>query len=337
MTENLKLSICVVAFNEESFLPNLLSDLKNQKYPHHLTEIVLIDSMSTDKTRQIMEIFRDENKDFYSVQVLENPKKIQASGWNVAIKNATGDVISRIDAHTKIPAEFSELVMKDIAEGEKVVGGIRPCVIENNTDWGRTLLNVENSLFGSSINSSRHSQKKSYVNTMFHASYCREVFDKVGLFNEKLLRTEDNEMHFRIRQAGYKLCYDPEIISYQYARSSLKRMIKQKFSNGVWIGKTLFICPKCLSVYHFIPFVFVIGIIVTTILSILGKWQLGCLMWSLYLLFSIYSEIVSVLNKKANCYIILMPIIFLMLHTSYGIGTLLGILRSLNKTDTCMN
>ena len=331
MTKNLKLSICVVAFNEESFLPNLLDDLKNQKYPHHLTEIVLIDSMSTDKTRQIMESFQNENNGFYSVQVLDNPKKIQASGWNVAIKNATGDVISRIDAHTKIPSEFSELVMRDIAEGEKVVGGIRPCVIENNTDWGRTLLNVENSLFGSSINSSRHSQKKSYVKTMFHASYCREVFDKVGLFNEKLLRTEDNEMHYRIRQSGYKLCYDPEIISYQYARSSLKRMIKQKYGNGYWIGLTLGVCPGCISLYHLVPAAFVLAIVFTGVLAGFGYTFLLSLLWCLYGLFALINTAVTGIKDGFTFGMIIMPLLFLLLHVCYGMGTLKGFVKLLLK------
>jgi len=68
--------------------------------------------------------------------------------------------------------------------------------------------------------------------------YKREVLEKVGFFNEKLLRTEDNEFHYRIRKAGYKLCYDDDIISYQHTRNSLSKMIKQKKANGMWIGLT---------------------------------------------------------------------------------------------------
>ena len=73
---------------------------------------------------------------------------------------------------------------------------------------------------------------------MFHAAYRRQVFDKVGFFNENLARTEDNEIHYRMREAGFKLCFDPDIISYQHIRSSLPKMLKQKYSNGLWIGKT---------------------------------------------------------------------------------------------------
>ena len=81
--------------------------------------------------------------------------------------------------------------------------------------------------------------------------YKREVLEKVGFFNEKLLRTEDNEFHYRIRKAGYKLCYDDNIVSYQHTRNSLLKMIKQKKANGMWIGLTTAICPECLNLYHY--------------------------------------------------------------------------------------
>ncbi len=80
-------------------------------------------------------------------------------------------------------------------------------------------------------------------------------------FSENLLRTEDNEMHYRIREVGFKLCYDPRIVSYQYARSSFSKMLKQKYANGYWIGLTLKICPKCISLYHLIPFLFVSAVV----------------------------------------------------------------------------
>ena len=140
MDHRLTLSICVVALNEENHLPALLADIERQTYPHELTEVVLVDSGSADGTRRIMEEFSARDCGFFSVQVLDNPKRIQAAGWNVAIAHAKGDVISRIDAHTMLPAEFFALVMRDISLGENVVGGIRPCIIENDTPWGRTLL-----------------------------------------------------------------------------------------------------------------------------------------------------------------------------------------------------
>ena len=323
----LKLSICIIAYNEENFLPRLLEDIKSQEYPHEYTEVVLIDGMSQDKTKAIMEAFKAEDNGFYNVQVLDNPKRIQAAGWNVAVDNFTGDVLSRIDAHTHIPSDFSRKVMADIEQGENVVGGKRPCLVESDSKWAKMLLSTENALFGSSINSSRRSETKTYINTMFHASYRREVFEKVGHFNEKLIRTEDNEMHYRIREAGYKLLYDPEIVSYQYARSSLKRMIKQKFGNGYWIGQTVKVCPRCLSLYHFVPLAFVLAIIVTSVIAVFGFPWLSLIMWGLYGLFAFVSMIIAMINDGFSFAMLLMPAIFLVLHVSYGIGTLCGLLN----------
>lgn len=326
-----KLSIGILAYNEESFLPKLLSDMKDQKYPHNLIEILLIDSCSTDRTKEIMNDFKAENKDFYSVQVLDNPKKSQAAGWNVAIKNFTGDVLARIDAHTKVSSEYSEKVMENIQNGEMVVGGIRPCVIEKESSWAKVLLQVENSLFGSSINKSRRSHEKTYVKTMFHAAYRREVIDKAGLFNENLIRTEDNEFHYRIREAGYKLCYDPSIVSYQYSRNSFSRMLKQKYGNGYWIGITLKVCPKCISLYHLVPALFVLAIVFTTILIPLGAWQLSAFMWILYLFFAVLNTIISANNSGFYIQSLIMPFMFLILHIAYGIGTIKGLLCKVKK------
>lgn len=321
-------SLCVIALNEEKFLPNLLNDLLGQTYPHDRTQIVLVDACSSDATKTIMNAFAQEHKhEYLGIVVADNPKRTQASGWNVAISHACADVIIRIDAHTHIPAEFAEKNMENLRSGEYVSGGIRPCVIENKTAWGNILLETENSLFGSSINISRRSMQKQYVKTMFHAAYRREVFEKVGGFNENLLRTEDNEMHYRIRQAGYKLCYDPQIVSYQYARSSLKRMIKQKYGNGYWIGLTLGVCPGCISLFHLVPFAFVMAIIFTTILAVCGWGFLSAMMWCAYGAFTLLGTVATIINRKANGFIWIMPLLFLILHVSYGVGTFVGLVE----------
>ena len=320
-------SLCVVAYNEEKFLPNLLRDLQEQTYPHELTEIILIDGMSSDNTKSIMRRFLNDETSFYSIQVLDNPERIQAAGWNVAIANAKSDVIIRIDAHTHIPADFTAKNMALQEKGEYVTGGVRPCLIDNPTPWKETLLEVENSLFGSSVSKGRTNTTSCYVKSMFHAAYRREVFEKTGGFNPKLLRTEDNEMHYRIRQAGYKLYCDADIVSYQYARSNFKKMVKQKYGNGYWIGLTLGICPECISLFHLVPFAFVLGIVFTTVLAFFSVWLFAALMWAAYTLFVLTGTVVTVINKKANRWTFMMPILFLILHVSYGIGTLVGIIQ----------
>lgn len=320
-------SLCIVAYNEEAYLPNLLQDIEKQTYPHNLTEVVLIDGKSSDNTKQIMLDFEKNATSFYSVQVLDNPQRVQAAGWNIAIAHAKSDVIIRIDAHTHIPEDFTKKNMFLQERGEYVTGGVRPCLIENPNPWKETLLEVENSMFGSSISKGRKNTKSCYVNSMFHAAYRREVFEKAGGFNPKLLRTEDNEIHYRIRKAGYRLLCDPDIISYQYARSSFKKMVKQKYGNGYWIGLTLGICPGCISLFHFVPFAFVMGIVMTTLLALFGYWHLAAMLWVAYLLFVITGTVCTVINKKAYRWTIVMPFLFLIMHISYGVGTLVGILK----------
>lgn len=318
-------SLCVVAYNEERFLPNLFCDFEEQTYPHEYMEIVLIDGMSTDKTKQIMWDFAQRASSFQHVQVLDNPQKVQAAGWNVAINNAKSDVIIRIDAHSHIPSDFTAKNMVLQEKGEYITGGVRPCIIDNPTQWKETLLETENSMFGSGISKARKNTKCCYVKSMFHAAYRREVFEKVGGFNPHLLRTEDNEIHYRIRKAGYQLYCDPNIVSYQYARASFRKMIKQKYENGYWIGLTLGVCPGCISFFHLIPFAFVIGIVFTSVLAFLGYWILSALMWGGYLLFALGETISTIAHKKANRYTFFMPILFLSMHISYGVGTFIGL------------
>lgn len=321
------ISFCVVAYNEENTIKSLFEDIKNQDYPHEKMEVVLVNSMSTDSTKERMEEFSRETKGFVRILVVDNPKKNQAAGWNVAICEAQGDIILRIDAHTKIPKEFVSKNVACIQSGENVTGGPRPNIADEDTAWKHTLLLAEDSLFGSSIAPYRKSHHKTYVKSVFHGAYRKEVFEKAGLFNENLGRTEDNEMHYRIRQAGYKICYDPNIISYQHTRNTWKKMIKQKYGNGYWIGLTLGVCPQCFSIYHFIPFCFVISLIIGIIAILFGfPYILGAVA-SIYLLVDLLMSVAACTRQKKYLQYIMLPAIFLSLHISYGIGTLNGIVR----------
>lgn len=321
------ISVCVVAYNEQKALPDLLECIKSQDYPHNQMEVVLIDSCSNDNTKKIMEKFRKENQDFFGVQVLDNPRKIQAAGWNVAIKNYKGDAIIRVDAHAAIPKEFVRKNAEVLESGEYVSGGVRPNMVDASTPWKETLLLAEQSMFGSGIAPYRRSEKSTYVKSVFHGAYKREVFEKVGFFNEQLGRTEDNEIHYRIRQAGYKICYSPDIVSYQHTRSSLKAMLKQKYGNGYWVALTLKACPKCLSLYHFVPLCFVLGIIGTSVLAAFGFSFFAYLMWGMYWLVAVSMSILSVKGVKKTWYQFALPFLFFLLHISYGIGSFVGIIK----------
>lgn len=320
-------SVCVIAYNEEKYIGSILNDIKQQTYPHEKIEVVLIDGMSSDRTKEIMRNFAAEAKAFRNVAIFDNIKRKQAPGWNVAIKNYTGDAIIRIDAHASIPKDFVEKNVKVLEGGEYVSGGIRPSIIDETTPWKETLLLAEESQFGSGFAKFRRSEKESYVNSLFHGAYKREVFEKVGLFNENLGRTEDNEIHYRIRQAGYKLHYSPEIVSYQHTRNTLKGMLRQKFWNGYWVALTTKVCPRCLGLYHFVPFCFVLSLLVSAVLAILGYPIFIAIVSALYVTFAITMAIKAVSKRKKHWQQLLLPTLFFLLHISYGIGSVVGFLK----------
>lgn len=329
----MKVSFIVIAYNEEKTILNLFNDLKKQSYPHELIEVILIDGGSTDKTFDIMKNFSLEKCGFEKVIILNNTKKTLPCGWNIAIENAKGDIILRVDAHSSIPADFIEKNVKCIKSGEKICGGYRPNIIDEKTLWKKTLLAAEESMFGSSIASYRRKTEKKYVNSVFHGAYCREVFEKVGKYNEELARTEDNEMHYRMRKAGYKICFDKNIISYQHTRNTFKNMLKQKYANGYWIGVTLKKGINCFSIYHFIPAIFVISLIIGVALTLTGKLTLLLLILMSYFFVNVIISIASLFNEKFNICKIFLPILFFILHSAYGIGTIIGLFKNLRKVN----
>lgn len=318
----------VIAYNEQSYLPELLDDLLKQTYPKEFIGVVLVDGNSTDNTLKIMNDFKSKYANQYlSLKLLQNPKKVQPAGWNIVINNADTDVILRIDAHARLPYDFIEQNIRCLNSGEYVCGGPRENIIDENTRWKKMLLDAEQSLFGAGIASYRQdTDEVKYVSSVFHGAYRREVFDKVGLFNEKLIRTEDNELHYRIREAGYKICYNPNIKSYYQTRNTLSKMLKQKYQNGFWIGKTLKVCPNCLSIFHLVPFGFIIAIIVCLLICIFKIWQFGALLAAAYGLF-LFINTVTCICKSKNIADLLLPIVYFLMHICYGIGTMIGIIE----------
>ncbi len=322
------ITVGVIAYNEKNSLGLLLGDICKQTYDHKKIEIILVDSNSTDNTAVIMETFRKNNKeDFYDVKVLSNPKQTLPCGWNVLLNNYSGDAVCKIDAHASIPSNFIEKNVETLESGEYICGGFRPNIIDKPTAWKETLLLVETSMFGSSIAPYRRQQSKTYVNSLFHAAYRREVFDKVGLFNEDLARTEDNEIHYRMQKAGFKLCFNPEIISYQHTRNSLKGMVKQKYGNGKWIGLTLSVAPKCLSYYHYVPFLFVVGLIGCSALAVFGFPLLLEILLLLYSMFDFVNTVSCFTMRDIRPQFFLLPLLFPLMHIAYGIGTIVGLVQ----------
>lgn len=318
----MKVSIIITARNEEKYLPMLFEDIQNQTYPLQNIEVVLMDSNSTDNTRKLMEEFKKNNENL-SVQIVTNERQIQAAGFNEGVKHATGDVILKIDAHSRIPEDFVQKNVDEILAGAYVCGGNRPTVVDSDYDFSKTLHIVEESALGSSIANYRKSNVKRKVNSIFHGMYRKEVFEKVGLADERLLRTEDNEFHYRVRKAGFDIIFNPEIESYQYIRPTFTKMIQQKFANGYWIGLTSHVCRDCLSLFHFGPGVFVATLLILMMLTPISFTPLLTVV-VLYLLAVLGLSIFEISKQKFNPTLLLIPFVMIAVHFAYGIGTIKG-------------
>ena len=326
--EECLVSFVVVALNAASTLDALFDCLKAQDYPHRLVEVILVDGNSDDKTKEKMLAFQSDERSFARVLVLDNPKRTLPCGWNVALDALEGDAVLRVDAHCTFPENFISLNVKNLESGEDICGGKVISIPSETNNWSITLNEAENSMFGVSFAAFLRADSARYVNTAALAIYRKSVFDRAGRYYEALTRTEDNEMHYRMRQLGYRFYYDPQITSFRETRATLRKLVKQKYLNGYWIGRTLHVEPRCFSLYHFVPFLFVAAILLTGLLALFGivwpaKW-----LWLAYgaanLMMTVFAFAAS---KERNIDFLCLPIIFLLLHVSYGLGTIVGAVK----------
>ena len=320
----MRISFIVVAYNAAGSLGALLGDLLVQTIPHEQIEALLVDSASTDATRAIMLDFAKATP--FEVKVLDNPRRWLASGINVALAAATGDAIIRLDAHARIPKDFLENNLRALARGEDIVGG---CVLGGAPSgaWESVLRTVDTSRFCGGAAPFRNGGEARYVDTLAYALYRREVYDKVGLYDERLRRTEDNDMHYRMRKAGYRFYFSPDIVSYHAARATMRGQLRQKWGNGYWIGRTMRIQPRCFAPRHLIPALFVLALLFGLLLLPFSVWPL-LLLLSAYLACDLVFAVRGALSQESGRLLALLtlPFLFPAVHVVYGVGTLAGLL-----------
>lgn len=320
----MKISFIVVAYNAEKCLGALLGDVASQTIPKEWIELLLVNSASTDKTPAIMREFAKAAP--FEVVLLENPRRWLASGINVALAAATGDCVVRLDAHARIPADFLEKNLRALKAGEDIVGG---AVLsgEPRGAWENVLRTVDTSRFCGGAAPFRNSGGERYVDTLAYALYRREVYTRVGLYDERLRRTEDNDMHYRMRQAGYQFFFSPDIVSYHAARSTLRGQFRQKWGNGYWIGRTMHIQPHCFAPRHLIPAAFVLALAACLLLIPVTPLPL-VLLALVYGAADLVFAFSGALHQQEGRLLglIALPFLFPAVHVVYGAATLAGLL-----------
>lgn len=312
----------IVVRNEERYIEKCFRSLLEQNYPKDRYEILIIDGMSEDRTREIAQETQKHYGLGVSVRYFNNSKKLLAAGWNLGIRHALGDYVVRIDAHGYADCDF---LMKSVETAQRVsdavcVGGAMKT--EALSPKGELIAEVLSSPFGVGNSKFRYSQEAAYVDTVAFGLYRKEIFDKVGYFDETLKRNQDNDMHRRIRASGGKFYLNPEIKTVYYARDSIKGMFRQGYQNGKWNIITFRKDRESLSMRHLIPLFFVLAILFGLILGAVFHifWWLVMAMLILHILMGLYF---GCRRTRRISHILAFPWLCMGLHICYGTGSLL--------------
>lgn len=300
--------------------------LIDQTYPKDRYEIIVIDGNSNDGTLDEIKAIQSEySTDSFKIRLLNNDKLILSSGWNIGIKAAKGNYVLRIDAHSTIAPDYIEKCVETISRVDAVgVGGI--LVTESLSGGDEAVPLVLSSPFGVGNSIFRVSGKEGYADTASYLLYKKEIFEKAGYFDEAMVRNQDIEEHSRIKKAGGRLYFNPEIVATYFSRNTVKKMLKQAYGNGQWNMVLLKKDKSALSIRHLIPFAFVVFLISAFLLGFLWPpiWLIGFGVICLHLLLGVYFA-----TKKTNKLklILRMPILYMSLHIAYGLGYIKGLFK----------
>jgi glycosyltransferase involved in cell wall biosynthesis len=321
-------SIIIPCRNEKKYIGKCLDSIIFNDYPKNRFEVLVVDGMSNDGTREIVKNYSEK---YPFIKILDNPKKFTCFAFNIGVKEAKGKIIMLMGAHAGYEKDYISKCLKYLKEYKADnVGGIIKTVPKINTLWAKAIAYSLSSFFGVGTSYFRRGSKKpKWVDTVFGGCYKKEVFDKVGLFNEKLIRSQDFEFNKRLKKAGGKILLVPEIVAYYYPQSSLKDFLKHYFRDGVWTTYPLKFGIRIFSWRHLIPLFFVSGLIGLGILSIFFSifWWLFLFIVGFYFLINIYFSFTIAKREKDLRFLFLMPITFVSRHLGYGLGPLWGLIK----------
>ncbi len=322
-----KVSIIIPILNEEKYIAKSLDSIIESDFDKSKMEVLLIDGGSKDKT---VEIIKEYQKSYPFLKLLNNPKKIVPVAMNIGIKSAKGEYIIRLDAHSSYPKDyFSKLIYYHQKLNADNIGGVVITEVKNKTLTSSAIKNVLSDKFG--VGSSFRSGAKEIkeVDTVPFGCYKKEIFEKIGLYDERLVRNQDIELNKRLKRAGGKIYLVPEIKCTYFARETFKDLAKNNFSNGLWNILTAYYTKNItsLSLRHFIPMLFVLSLTVFGIGGIFNRW----LFYIFLTILGSYLTLITIrsfqIGKSTTPFHQILA--FLVLHFSYGVGSIVGIFKVL--------
>lgn len=321
------LSVIIPIYNEEKYIAKCLDSILEQDFPKEDMELLLCDGMSKDKTREI--IFEYQKK-YPWIQLLDNPKRIAPCAMNVGIEAAKGDIIMRLDAHASYQPDYFSVLVNGIKRlNADNVGTVCKTDVLNKTPKTLAIKEVLGNKFGVGDSTFRTGiDKEQEVETVPFGCWRREVFEKYGKYDERLVRNQDIELNKRIVRGGGKIYILPDTYCTYLARETWSALSRNNYGNGKWNILTVYYTKmfSSLSLRHFIPLLFLLSLVIPLLMAFIW-WPFALISVVSLLAYTTLLSAVSIklsVEKKLNFFYLL--ITFYVLHLSYGWGSLVGIL-----------
>ena len=318
-----KISIVIPCRNEEMYISQCLNSLLASNYPKELVEIIVCDGMSTDNTPALIEELASKHP---SVIKLENKNQFTPHGLNLGIERSSGEIIIILGAHTEVYPDFLSKCVNALNDNTDAgcVGGL----LENITTDGssKAISTAMSSVFGVGSAHFRTGRKEGYVDTVAFGAYRKEVFKKVGVFDEDLVRNQDDEFNYRLIKSGYKIYLSKEIRAKYYVRSSFVKLLRQYFQYGYW---KVYVNKKHKTITTFrqiVPALFVVFLIAGLTLSWLNAVVFTAFL-AILLVYVVSAKIAAIQSTWNPVGIAKTIFAFMMMHIGYGVGYLEGLVH----------
>jgi len=319
------ISLLLPIRNEENYIEACLKSLRAQDYPADRMEILVADGLSTDNTRQIVANWMKQDP---RIRIYDNPKQIVPTGLNLLIPQAKGDILIRVDGHCVLASDYvSKCVRHLLEDGVDGVGGPMHSIGQDIISQVTAV--AMSSKFGVGNSSFRtETGLTKLADTVPFPAYTRSIIEKVGLYDEELVRNQDDEYNYRTRAAGGKILLADDVRSDYFSRGSFAKLWKQYFQYGFWKVRVLQKHPGQMSPRQFVPPIFVLSLLISLVLSLAAPWAWWVLAGILgaYLLANLTASLLTALRTRLHAPWLL-PLAFSILHLAYGLGFLVGLVR----------
>lgn len=322
--ENPTVTIIIPCFNEKNNAYQFFESLRDQICENNIYEILVADGISDDGTRLILQNICKENR---LIRVIDNANRFVSHGLNMAVKEARGDIIIRMDMHTSYASDYVKNCVELLqSTGAKNVGGAARTKASGYIQRANCIAFASKfSVGGAKFHAEEH---EGYVDTVPYGCWWKQTLLDIGLFDERLIRNQDDELNYRLVKNGGKIWQSSKIKSWYYPRATIGGIFTQYFQYGYWKVQ-IFKKHKSLSSWRqLVPALFILSILYFGFAGILSSNSL-VIFYSLTILYLTINLLISVFlcfSKKNAKYMVVLPIIFMMYHFGYGSGYIFGLI-----------